>query len=130
MKTTREHIGKSKEDYLEAILVIRQEKGYCRSVDVCNHLNFTKPSVSRAVKSLEEEGYIERRDSGNIFLTEMGQAFAEKILERHVTITAIFELLGVSPETAEDDACLIEHVLSDETYDKIREWYEKNAPKK
>ena len=59
-----------------------------------------------------------------------GSQMTEKILERHVTITAIFELLGVSPETAEDDACLIEHVLSDETYDKIREWYEKNAPKK
>ena len=127
MKTTREHIGKSKEDYLEAILVIRQEKGYCRSVDVCNHLNFTKPSVSRAVKSLEEEGYIERRDGGIIFLTESGQAFAEKILERHVTITKIFGMLGVSEKTAEEDACLIEHVLSDETYGKIREWYEKNA---
>ena len=128
MDTLREHIGKSKEDYLEAILVIRREKGYCRSVDVCNHLNFTKPSVSRAVKSLEEEGYIERRESGNIFLTESGQAFAEKILERHLTITRLFEMLGVSSETAEQDACLIEHVISDETYEKIREWYRNIAP--
>lgn len=127
MKTTREHIGKSKEDYLEAILVIRREKGYCRSVDVCNYLNFTKPSVSRAVKSLEEEGFIERKDGGNIFLTDSGMAFAEKILERHVTITKIFEMLGVSEKTSEEDACLIEHVLSDETYGKIREWYEKHA---
>ena len=90
MVEIREHIGKSKEDYLEAILVIRQEKGYCRSVDVCNHLDFSKPSVSRAVKTLEEEGYIERRDGGFIYLTEMGQNVAEKILERHHTLTRLW----------------------------------------
>ena len=122
----REHIGKSKEDYLEAILVIRQEKGYCRSVDVCNHLDFSKPSVSRAVKTLEEEGYIERRDGGFIYLTEQGQSVAEKILERHHTLTRFFEHLGVSSKTAEDDACLIEHVISDKSYGKLKEWYEKN----
>ena len=129
MVTIREHIGKSKEDYLEAILVIRQEKGYCRSVDICNHLNFTKPSVSRAVKTLEEEIYIERRDGGFIYLTDKGQTVAEKILERHHTLTQFFETLGVSPRTAEDDACLIEHVISDETYDKLRAWYMKNVKK-
>ncbi len=126
MVEIREHIGKSKEDYLEAILVIRQEKGYCRSVDVCNHLDFSKPSVSRAVKTLEEEGYIERRDGGFIYLTEMGQNVAEKILERHHTLTRFFEKLGVSSKTAEDDACLIEHVISDETYNKLKAWQEKN----
>ena len=114
---------KSVEDYLEAILMIQEQKGICRSVDVANHLNFSKPSVSVAVRNLEMDGSVTRQKDGSLSLTEKGRKIAEEILERHRFLTAFFSDLGVSPEIAERDACGMEHSISDESFDRFRNWY-------
>lgn len=113
-------IGQSKEDYLEAIAMIIEEKGSCHSIDVANRLNFSRPSVSVAVKNLEAEHYISRNQSGELILTKKGHEIADKIVERHNLLTSIFKALGISAKTAEKDACRIEHFLSDETFDCIK----------
>lgn len=115
MNKTNE-LGKSKEDYLEAILVIQKEKGICFSIDIANKLNFSKPSVSNAVKKLEADLYITRDHNGIIYFTEKGLKIAEETFDRHLTLKSLFEMLGVNEEIAENDACLIEHHLSKETY--------------
>lgn len=120
MKDSSE-IGKSAEDYLESMIILKEKNGYIRSVDIAGFLGVTKPSVSNAMKRLREEGYIEMNRSGFITVTEKGLAIAEKIYKRHKTLTAFFIALGVNPEVAEDDACKIEHDLSDETFDAICE---------
>jgi Mn-dependent DtxR family transcriptional regulator len=117
---------RSSEDYLEAILMIREKKGSCRSVDVATHLGFSKPSVSVAVSKLEENGCVERRDDGQLMLTEKGMAIARNTLDKHHLLTALFCALGVSPDTAEHDACLIEHSLSEETYEKLRGFWQEH----
>ena len=114
---------RSSEDYLEAILMIRQDKGSCRSVDVASHLGFSKPSVSVAVGKLVDSGCVERMDDGQLMLTEKGFAIASETLNKHRLLTDVFCALGVSPETAEHDACLIEHSLSEETYEKLRAFW-------
>lgn len=116
-------LGKSLEDYLEAILMLQKQKGVCFSIDVANKLGFSKPSVSIAVKKLETEGYIRRDNNGIIYLTETGKAIADSTYEKHITLTTLFESLGVSKETAEKDACLIEHSLSEETFNAIKAHY-------
>ena len=111
---------RSSEDYLEAILMIREKKGNCRSVDVATHLGFSKPSVSVAVSKLVDSGCVERREDGQLLLTEKGMTIARNTLDKHHLLTELFCALGVTAETAEHDACLIEHSLSEETYEKLR----------
>lgn len=112
-------VGKSAEDYLESMIVLKEKNGYIRSVDIAEHLSVTKPSVSNAMKRLREENYIEMNRSGFITLTEKGMEIADKIYTRHKKLTDFFTALGVDPRVAEDDACKIEHDISDETFDAI-----------
>ena len=114
---------KSVEDYLEAILMIEEEKGIVRSVDVAAHLNYSKPSVSIAMHNLEEDGSIKRGDDGRLLLTERGRAIAEQTLARHRFLTGCLEDIGVDSDVAERDACGMEHSISAETFDHLREWY-------
>ena len=118
-------IKESAENYLEAIFVIGKEKGFVRSVDVANHLNFTKPSVSVAMKTFREEGYILMDPGGGITLTEKGKAIAERIYERHQVIAKALIALGVSEKQAYDDSCKIEHDLCDDSFDKIKAYLKK-----
>lgn len=111
----------SGEMYLETILVLKNRYGYVRSIDIAHEMNFSKPSVSRAVALLKEDGYIENDPHGMILLTDKGMEIAEKIYDRHKTLTKYFVWLGVSEETAQKDACRIEHIISQETFDKIKE---------
>ena len=115
---------KSVEDYLEAILMIQQEKGLCRSIDIANHLGFSKPSVSVAMHNLELDGSITRADDGSILLTEKGLRIAREILDRHRFLTHFFCDIGVDPHVAEEDACGIEHAISAETFERLRVWYQ------
>ena len=112
-------IGKSAEDYLESMIILKEKNGYIRSIDIATFLGVTKPSVSNAMKRLREEGYIEMNRSGFITVTEKGMEIADKIYTRHKKLTDFFIALGVNEEVAEDDACKIEHDLSDETFEAI-----------
>ena len=116
-------IKKSKEDYLEAILIIIKEYGACRVTDIAEQTGYSKASVSVALKKLEEDGCIER-DDWRILLTESGKQIAARVYERHNFFVEWFGKIGISPETAEEDACLIEHVLSDESFNSIRSYVE------
>ena len=111
----------SAENYLEAILMIKLKKGNVRSIDVANHLNFTKPSISVAMKNFREEGYINMDTDGSITLTEKGQKIAERIYERHQVIAKVLMALGVDEATAYADSCKIEHDISDLSFKKIKE---------
>ena len=113
----------SAENYLEAILMVREEKGMVRSIDIVNKLGFSKPSVSVAVKNLETNEFITRDKDGFIHLTESGEEIARMIYERHNLLTDIFVKIGVDPETAREDACKVEHDLSEETFEKIKKAY-------
>ena len=115
------HIHESAEDYLEAILMLQEKNGQVRSIDIANELNFSKPSVSIAMKKLRENGLVEMDGSSLITLTPSGTQIAERIYERHRILTNLLVRLGVSEETARADACRIEHDLSDETWQKIKE---------
>ena len=119
-------IHQSAEDYLESILILRERLGQVRSIDIVNELQFTKPSVSVAMKKLRENGYILIDRGGCITLTEEGQAVANRIYERHKVLTALLIAIGVDEETAAADACKIEHNLSDQTFAKIKEHIEKH----
>ena len=112
-------IQKSSQDYLEAMLMMQQEHGYIRSIDVAEHLGVTKPSVSYATKRLRENGYIEMDKDGLITLTDSGMEIAAKMLQRHHTLTNFLVELGVDPVTAEEDACKMEHDISDQTFRAI-----------
>ena len=118
-------IGKSAEDYLESMIILKEKNGYIRSIDIATFLGVTKPSVSNAMKRLREEGYIEMNRSGFITVTEKGMEIADKIYTRHKKLTDFFIALGVNEEVAEDDACKIEHDLSDETFEAICNHIEK-----
>lgn len=118
-------ILESSEDYLEAMLMMREKHGYVRSIDIAAELGVTKPSVSYATKRLRENGYITMDKEGLITLTESGYAIASRIYERHRTLTAFFVRLGVNEETAREDACKVEHDLSEETYNAIKRHAEK-----
>lgn len=122
-------IHESAEDYLESILVLQERRGLVRSIDIVNELGYSKPSVSIAMKKLRESGYISMAPDGSITLNESGMAIASKIYGRHKTITKMFVLLGVSPEAAAEDACKVEHDLSEETFSKIRQFVEQNETK-
>ena len=113
-------IHKSAEDYLEAMLMLKQERGYIRSIDVAEKLGVTKPSVSYATKRLRESGYISFDPAGMILLLPPGMEIAERMYERHMLLTELLIGLGVDPEVAREDACKIEHDLSVESFDAIR----------
>lgn len=112
-------ILRASEDYLETMLMLQKEHGYVRSIDVAEHLGVTKPSVTYATKRLRENGYITMDKDGLITLTDSGMAIATNMLTRHETLTRFLIKLGISPETAETDACKIEHDISEETFAAI-----------
>lgn len=116
-------IQESAEDYLEAILVLKQQKGLVHSIDVARHLEFSKPSVSRAVKLLREDGDLTVGEDGALDLTDKGREIAERIYERHRLLTLWFTELGVSEEQAAEDACKVEHDISAETFQKLKEHF-------
>ena len=116
--------NQSIEDYLEAILVIQQQNGHCRSVDVANRLGFTKASVSVAVSNLSRLDYARKLADGNLVLTEKGMDYATSVLNRHRLLAEVLMKLGVPQDIAEVDACKIEHDISAQTYDRIKAWYE------
>ena len=113
-------IHQSAEDYLESILILQKRLGQVRSIDIVNELDYTKPSVSIAMKHLRENGYIEMDRTGHITLLESGREIAEKMYERHTILSRFLTTLGVSPETAKEDACRMEHIISAETFDAIK----------
>ena len=119
-------IQESAENYLETILLLQQRKGSVRSIDIANELEFSKPSVSVAMKNLRQGGYIEMDSAGLIRLLPPGQAIAEAVLEKHRLMTRFLIGLGVSPEVAAEDACRIEHVLSDESFEAIKRHAQKH----
>lgn len=112
----------SAEMYLEAIHVLHQKSGHVRSIDVSEYLGYSKPSVSRAVGLLKEGGYLVVDEDGGLILTPSGQEIGEKIYERHTLLSALLEKLGVSRETAAADACKIEHAISDESFQAIKDY--------
>jgi len=116
-------IFESGEDYLEAILMVSEQKSDVHAIDVVNELGFSKPSVSIALKKLREQGYITIDNNNHLHLTENGMKIATKIYERHKILTSILEHLGVDSETAEKDACRLEHDLSDASWNAIKDYY-------
>lgn len=113
----------SAENYLETILMLKAKNGSVRSIDIAHELEFSKPSVSVAMKRLRESGHITVEDGGLIELTDEGKALAESIYERHVVLSEALEAIGVSPDVASEDACRIEHYISQETFDRIKEHF-------
>ncbi|MGN0249552.1 MAG: metal-dependent transcriptional regulator [Lachnospiraceae bacterium] len=120
MSYIKHRADESLEDYLETILLLQKNIGQVRSIDIANEMNFTKPSVSIAMKNLREKGYITMADTGYITLTEDGRQRAEDVLERHTILTDLLIHIGVSKETAMADACKIEHDLSEESFEAIK----------
>ena len=120
----------SREDYLETILLLMRKNGGVRSIDIANELNYSKASISRAVGILKENNYISVDRSGQITFTEEGQKRAEAVYDRHITIKSFLkDIVGISSETAERDACKIEHIISDESFEKIKEMVTENEKK-
>ncbi len=120
-------LQESGEMYLEAIYVLSNKKGAVRSLDVAEHMGFSKPSVSRAVGLLKNGGYITMEKDGHLLLTEAGLEIAEKIYERHTLLTTLLVNLGVSEATAAADACKIEHAISDESFEALKNHAKKYA---
>lgn len=115
-------IQESGENYLETILILEKRNGYVRSIDIANELDFTKPSVSRAMGIFKKEGLINVDGHGHIMLTEKGRDMALKVYDRHTTISRfLHEILGISKDTADTDACRIEHIISEESFRKIKQ---------
>ncbi len=115
-------LHESAEMYLETIYLLRRSSSAVRSVDVAEHMGYSKPSVSRAVGLLKKEGYVIADADGFLALTEAGLAAAEKVFERHTVVAGLLMQMGVNPETAAEDACKIEHVISDETLNAIKRY--------
>ena len=113
------NVEKTIEDYLEAILMIKEKQGYVRSIDVAEHLGVTKPSVTYSTKSLKEKGYLTSDHAGMLVLTDSGLEIADRTYTRHKTLTKFFTQLGVDPDVAREDACKIEHDLSEETFQAL-----------
>lgn len=114
-------IGKSKEDYLKAILIVIKEHGACRNVDVSVRLGVSKSSTCIAIKKLEQDGLVEK-DEWRILLTEKGKILAENLYEKDLFFSSLFKQIGVSEKVAERDACMIEHAISEETYSKLKNY--------
>lgn len=120
-------LKESGEMYLETIYVLSKKQKFVRSIDVCDEMNYSKPSVSRAVGILKEGGYLTVGADGALMLTEAGLEIAERTYERHTVLSQIFELLGVDKEIAAADACKIEHVISNETFEALKNHLHKNT---
>ncbi len=118
-----DHLGESMEDYLEAILVLEDLIENVRSVDVASYLGFSKPSVSHAVKLMEQKGLIRLNSSKILHLTPEGEEIARSTYQRHCFFTDMLKSIGVDSKTAAEDACRIEHVISEETFQAIRRFY-------
>ena len=114
------HLQESGKMYLETILILSRKKSNVRAIDICEHMGYSKPSVSRALGLLKTGGYVTADKDGYLSLTEVGLETAEKILVRHKVITEYLIKLGVSADTASNDACKIEHVISDESFNAIK----------
>ena len=117
-------ILRASEDYLEAMLMMQEKHGYIRSIDVADHVGVTNPSVTSTTKRLRESGHITMDRDGLITLTPSGMEIATKMLDRHHTLTKFLVAIGVDQKTAEQDACKIEHDLSDETFEAIKKHYQ------
>lgn len=120
------NIYESAEDYLERILILQERNKEVRSIDIAHDMGFSKPSISVAMKKLKEAGLIKIDDNGFITLTKEGHVIADKVYERHCVLKQTLINIGVSPEQAEKDACKIEHVISEETFDAIKEHIKKH----
>ena len=114
------NIHESAENYLEAILILKNERGAVRSIDIANELSFSKPSVSVAMKNLRQKNLITVADNGDIRLTEEGHKIADKVYERHQLISSWLMMLGVQEKTALHDACRIEHIISEESFQALK----------
>lgn len=123
------NLTKSNEDYLEAILILEQKHRKVLSVEIAKLLGVSKPGVNRAMNVLKENGLIDKTDYSEITLTEKGREIANKVYEKHTTIKSFLLQVGVSKETAEKDCCLIEHVISEETYERIKDMLNKENEK-
>lgn len=121
-------IHASGEDYLEAVLMLQKKNGMVRSVDLARHMGFSKPSISHAVRVLRDGGFLNVDEDGFLHLTDIGREVAEKIYERHQFFTEQLVAAGVDQETAEQDACRIEHAISDKSFQKLRDNYLKKQP--
>ena len=120
-------LTKSCEDYLETILILQQKSGgSVKSIDIATHLNVSKPAVTKATNELKDFGLINKDLYGEITLTEVGKNLAEKIYDKHKTIYSFLQKLGVSEETAEEDCCKLEHAISEETLEKLKEFLKNN----
>lgn len=115
------NMKESAQNYLETILILSKKNGSVRSIDIANYMNYTKASISVAMKHLREDAYINVEENGQITLTEQGKQIAEMLYERHQVIADILIALGVSEATAYEDSCKIEHDLSEESFEKIKE---------
>lgn len=113
----------SAEDYLEAVLMFSRRQEYVRAADLCRHTGFSRPTVSQAVRELQADGYLRVDEANHITLTDKGLAIAARTLERHTIIATIFQSIGVSEATACEDACRVEHYISEETFDCIKARY-------
>ena len=120
-------IHESAEDYLETILMLKERRGMVRSIDIVNEMGYSKPSISVAMKHLRENGYITMDGEGYISLTDAGMEIARRIYARHRWLTTFLVKIGVNEKTAEADACKMEHDLSDETFEKLKEHATKYA---
>ena len=123
-------IQKSAQDYLETMLMLQQGRGYVRSIDVADHLGVTKPSVSYATKRLRENGYITMDSDGLISLTQAGLDIAQSMFRRHTVLTGVLMSLVVDEETAREDACKIEHDISEKTFEALCRFAEKMKEEK
>ena len=112
----------SGEMYLETILILTKKMGTLRAIDICDYMGYSKPSVSRAMGILKKDGHITVDAHGAIKLTDSGREIAERIYERHTVLTEVLTNMGVNPETAAEDACKIEHYISNETFDAVKKY--------
>lgn len=120
-------IYESSEDYLECILVLSMRQPTVRSIDIVHETGYAKPSISVAMKKLRENGYITVDEDSHIRLTESGTEIAKRVYERHMLLTEMFEKLGISHDVADADACRVEHVISEETFLKLKEYFEQHS---
>lgn len=116
-------ITQSVADYLEAIMMLQKEKVHVRSVDIANHFGYSRPTVSQTLKTFRAKGYVEVDDDGFVSLTKLGEEIARSTYEKHVVLTGLLAAIGVSEETAKEDACKLEHDISDETFEAIKKVY-------
>lgn len=126
---SKNELGRSTEDYLEAILIVTRKQGACRMTDIARYLGYSKPSVSVALKKLEEEGFIVK-DDWRVLLTEKGQEVAEHTYAKHKFFRKVLLSVGVDSATAEKEACLVEHAISDDSFHKMVEHWDDCSGKK